>query len=441
MWWNRTNKRLTPKQEALIPVIREKWRAIAFPPEPVNRQKALLAVKAAYELIGVEEPEIVFFDSPYQALVTTLDRLVQQLDSQLVSRLENQLNHYQGDELESELVRQLVSQLVSPLAKQLERQLGSKLGNKLDSQFKTLLESQLTSRLDNQLVNELDSQLKNLLENQGLNQLVRQQESQLNSQLVRRLVNRLKSRMKSQKANKLLSRLANVLESQRSSQLVSRLGNLLGRPLFYQNCIQSELWASQGSWLDFCISVLNCDRNPKTWQVFQSLVSNCGWIFPFGKTCIVCDRPIKLCFDSNHFLHAEGEFAVLFADGYSLYFNHGVVLPRKYGQLHPQQWQGEWILEEDNAELKRTLIQEIGYDRICQELEAKKLDSWREYTLLKIDKILDDTDGQPIYLLKMTCPSTGYIHALRVPPALRSAREAIRWVNWGVDPEKFALQS
>jgi hypothetical protein len=74
-------------------------------------------------------------------------------------------------------------------------------------------------------------------------------------------------------------------------------------------------------------------------------------------------------------------------------------------------------------------------------LEAKELDSWQEYTLLRIDKIIDDIDKQPIYLLKMTCPSTGFIHALRVPPQLQSARQAIRWVNWGIDPEKFDLQS
>jgi hypothetical protein len=60
-------------------------------------------------------------------------------------------------------------------------------------------------------------------------------------------------------------------------------------------------------------------------------------------------------------------------------------------------------------------------------LQAIELDYWQEYTLLKIDS---DVDVEPIYLLKMTCPSTGYIHALRVPPDVPSAREAIAWVNW-----------
>ena len=122
---------------------------------------------------------------------------------------------------------------------------------------------------------------------------------------------------------------------------------------------------------------------------------------------------------------------------------YGVDLPKKYF-CHQHQWQSQWLLSEDNAEVRQLLIQTIGYDRICQELQATELDSWCEYTLLKID-IFDDFDDDnneyPTYLLKMTCPSTGHIHALRVPPDMKSAREAIRWVNWGIDPEEFAVQT
>lgn len=71
-------------------------------------------------------------------------------------------------------------------------------------------------------------------------------------------------------------------------------------------------------------------------------------------------------------------------------------------------------------------------------MQATQLDNWQEYTLLKID---NDVDVESIYLLKMTCPSTGYIHALRVPPDINSAREAICWVNWGTDPEEFCVQT
>jgi len=167
------------------------------------------------------------------------------------------------------------------------------------------------------------------------------------------------------------------------------------------------------------------------------LFEHCGWILRFEKFCAVCDRPRHLRFDSQNRLHAEGEPAIEFADGWKFYYYHGVRLPEKYGQFHPSQWQSQWLLTEENAELRRVLIQGIGYDRILQELSAKQIDSWQEYALLQID----NADVEPICLLKMTCPSTGFIHALRVPPNLTSARQAIRWVNWDIDAEEFSVQT
>ncbi len=318
---------ITSEQEALFPAYLDKWRAFALEPGPIDRQKATQAIKAAYDLFGLQEPKILFFDSPYAALNALLS------------------------------------------------QPGSQLGKQLEGKVWRELEGQLS---------EVESQLS---------QLWRQLKHQLESEL---------------------------------------------RIPPYINWINPELWVCGGAWFDFCISILNSLHHPQKWKVFQVLVKYCGWVFFFEKIAIVCDRPTKLSFDNEGRLHAEAKPALQFADGYSLYSYHGVTLPKKYGALPPRQWQAKWILEEWNAELRRVLIQEIGYARICQELQAKSLDYWREYTLLKID---NQVEFEPIYLLKMTCSSTGFIHALRVPPTMNSAREAIRWVNWGTDPEEFSRQT
>jgi internalin A len=188
------------------------------------------------------------------------------------------------------------------------------------------------------------------------------------------------------------------------------------------------------------ISLLGINLSQKEQEILRSqkqLLEECGFIFAFEKICAVCDRPRHLRFDSQNRLHAEGEPAIEFADGWNFYYYHGVKLPENYGKVHPSEWQSQWLLTEDNAELRRVLIQGIGYDRIIQELAAEQIDSWQEYALLKID----NADVEPIYLLKMTCPSTGFIHALRVPFNLTSAREAIGWVNGGIDPEEFSVQT
>ncbi|MGD1700554.1 DUF6745 domain-containing protein [Dapis sp. BLCC M229] len=202
--------------------------------------------------------------------------------------------------------------------------------------------------------------------------------------------------------------------------------------------IPTELWSSYVAWVDFCISVLNCNYNSDNWQVLESIVKHCGWIYPLRNLCIICDRPRKLLLDDEYRPHAVEKPAIEFADGYSLYAYHGVRLPEVYGKFNPQEWQSKWLLTTKNSELRRVLIQEIGYEKICQDLQTIEIDNWEEYTLLRID---DDADIEPIFILKMICPSTGNIHTLRVPPNVNSAKEAVEWINWGINPEEFSIQT
>lgn len=99
--------------------------------------------------------------------------------------------------------------------------------------------------------------------------------------------------------------------------------------------IYPELGAAEDGFLfDFCICALNCSYEPSKWELFQSLTKDCGWTVPLEKIVIVCDRPIKVSFDSENRLHAEEESAIVFADSYSFYSYRGVTLPEEYGKLY-----------------------------------------------------------------------------------------------------------
>lgn len=122
-------------------------------------------------------------------------------------------------------------------------------------------------------------------------------------------------------------------------------------------------------------------------------------------------------------------------------------IPSKYW-TKLSEWNPLWLINEGNAELRRTLIHQIGYERVIRELNIDELDNWREYSLLKIDNVenfydedIDKEITEPMVLLKMICPSTGHIHILRVPPAITSAEAAITWVNHGIHPDKFTVQT
>jgi hypothetical protein len=98
------------------------------------------------------------------------------------------------------------------------------------------------------------------------------------------------------------------------------------------------------------------------------------------------------------------------------------------------------------------MTQKNDYARLCQELGTRVLDSWQEYTLLRLP-IHDDpshaalwlgpsiVDGlEATYVLKTTCPSSGKIYAVRVPPNLYSAKEAASWIDQGINSEHSAVK-
>ena len=175
---------------------------------------------------------------------------------------------------------------------------------------------------------------------------------------------------------KLYGRLLIQLRSQIENQLWKQLWQQIAEPFFAYDCYHyieeksESVSISYGIWFDFCISVLGLahDKLPGKSINHYSTSNECGWVFRlnFDRVCLICDRPIKLSLDDENRLHAEGEPAIQFADGYTLYSYHGVSLPKKYGQLPSTQWQSRWLLEEKNVEVRQVLIQQIGYTRICR---------------------------------------------------------------------------
>ena len=181
---------------------------------------------------------------------------------------------------------------------------------------------------------------------------------------------------------------------------------------------------------------IDCSKLSGLWECAET----CGWFMPFANAVIVSPRPYqirtRINTRGNHELHADGEPAVYYCDDFQIYANGGVRLPPKYGAVKTALWDSRWLLTEENAELRMCIIKVIGYDKLCQELEAKKIDSWREYELIRIE----NADVEPMVLLKMVCPSTGKIHAARMPPTITKAREAAMALNCGIDPETFILE-
>jgi len=213
--------------------------------------------------------------------------------------------------------------------------------------------------------------------------------------------NELFFQIPSQITHELRSRISNLLGN--SEFVPGRLHNLIDNALrpYTENLIPGLVYnsisgslADNYNWCDFSISVLGCECDQARWQVSMDILQTCGDVYPFENTCYVCDRPTKISLDENQRVHAWGEPAIEYPDGFQIHAYHGTLFPDKYTAVPPSQWQPQWyqeepenrlrqaliealppeqlqvnwLLEEENTILRRLLVDKIGYDRVLHEL-------------------------------------------------------------------------
>jgi hypothetical protein len=98
---------------------------------------------------------------------------------------------------------------------------------------------------------------------------------------------------------------------------------------------------------------------------------------------------------------------------------------------------GQDILNTENVELRRVLIERLGYEKFLQQvggvIRHTDRDAGGERQLICVAF----EDDEPLMVLKVTCPSTGHIHLLRVPPDMRTCHQAAAWIAGFDNPDDY----
>jgi hypothetical protein len=114
----------------------------------------------------------------------------------------------------------------------------------------------------------------------------------------------------------------------------------------------------------------------------------------------------------------------------------GVSIDRRIA-FRPETITATEILETSNAELRRVLLERMGYEAFLDKAGAETLDGDRdpggERRLLRV-RIDGDED---LVCVSVICPSTGRRFVIRVPPTTRSCRQAVAWIAGFDDPDDY----
>jgi hypothetical protein len=95
------------------------------------------------------------------------------------------------------------------------------------------------------------------------------------------------------------------------------------------------------------------------------------------------------------------------------------------------------ILDETNVELRRVLLECMGYANFLQQAGAEVLDRdsdpGGERQLLRVP-FQNDED---LVCVSVLCPSTGRQYVVRVPPTMRTCHQAVAWVAGYDNPDDY----
>ncbi|MGC0418642.1 DUF6745 domain-containing protein [Embleya sp. AB8] len=165
-----------------------------------------------------------------------------------------------------------------------------------------------------------------------------------------------------------------------------------------------------------------------------------GWWWPYERVALVSERPTTMHRDDHSRLHNGDGPALTWADGFALHAWRGMPVPADFvGGLGPggSRLTVRAIHNEDNAELRRVMLEIYGYDRYLRDVGAQPVDRDETGVLWEIE-LDDDEPIMMVEVLNSTPEPDGSTRTywLRVPPDTETAREGVAW-TFGLSPDDY----
>ncbi|MFI5721763.1 DUF6745 domain-containing protein [Streptomyces cyaneofuscatus] len=164
---------------------------------------------------------------------------------------------------------------------------------------------------------------------------------------------------------------------------------------------------------------------------------NAGWWWPYERAVVISERPEALHRDEAGRLDHGAGPALAYRDGFALYAWRGMPVPADFlaelASLTPQR-----IREEENAELRRVMLEFYGYDRYLTESTAEPVHRDEMGILWRI--ALDGDEDVVMVEVVNSTPEPDGTHRtywLRVPPTTRTAKDGVAW-TFGLDGAAYA---
>jgi hypothetical protein len=421
--------RLTAGQEARLAELSAEWEAVGLATAQAHRARAERAIRAAFIAADLPPPSLcIWVRSPLEA-VLGLAHLVGGGPEHLAAALEAtylELTGHPGGDLRS--------RVWAPYTPPPDDALGEFLARMYRSDPRAV-----TSLVDGWVWSDSHRRLRAQISG-GLAEQVR---LEVGAPVRRAVVDRVWTPVCAQVQGEIWSRLKEQLDAWHAGRWPGvRAWSVvmdLRRLLHVQDALldpgRRRATPDRLAMADFLARVCGLSGAGRL-RGLAELARSAGWWWPYRGSVVLCDRPSRLERDGQGRLHSAAGPAVEYPDGWTLWAWHGVRVPRLAIE-RPEQLRAAGILAEPDVEVRRALIERLGTDRFLRDVGARQVAEDETGILWRVDL----PEDEPLVCVEVTNATpdpagTFSRHVLRVPPDVRTPREAVAW-TFGVEAGEY----
>ena len=300
---------------------------------------------------------------------------------------------------------------------------------RMSSPYGATLGGALAWALLREIKQHTESQVRSQVRSQVWSQVWSQVQSQVESQVGSQVWSQVGSQVWSQVRSQVESQVQSQVWSQVRSQVWSQVGSAA------YNHFGGSFWASWSAYITFMRDVLGWRGSTlASFTIDEDLIRSCGWVWWHEDVLAISDRPCELHRDERGRLHNDKGPSIAYRDGWALWHWHGITVPDSV-ILRPEKITTAGIEKEQNAEVRRVMIERYGYGRyvaksqITHQDQTGKLRKRRnrhgdEIAAVEVRNGTPEPDG------------SHKTYFLSVPPQCQTAIEAVAW-TYGMTVDEY----
>jgi len=373
--------KLSPEQEAQIPIVRDEFLRIGFSTEPADFEAAEQAVRDAYAVANLPPPKIIIrLASPREGAIAAAILKGTRL----------------GDSVRDQVWAQVRAQVWAQVRDQVWAQVGDQVRDQVWAQVGDQVRDQVWAQVWAQVGDQVWAQVRD------------QVWAQVRDQVWDQVWDQVRDQVWAQVRDQVWDQVRDQVWAQVSTA-------------FY-----SQHEAGWLAWASYFHKVCGLPGTEKI-EPLARIAANCGWVWFFAGAAIITDRPRTLKRDDQNRLHCENGPALEYRDGFAVHAWHGTRIPAEWIE-DKSHLTAKIALTWPNIEQRRIAVEIVGWARILRELKAKVIDADGDPQIGTLVEVKLPDLSRPARFCRVTC-GTGREFAVGVPPEIDTALAAQAWMQ------------